>query len=724
MKKIIYILIVMFMFANVQAAVVFVNSLAAGKNTGQSWQDAYTSIQSALEVAKANDQIWVAEGTYYPTKDNNRDKSFIIPEKVTLLGGFKGDEKSINQRDFEKNKTILSGDILHNDIKETFSKHIVFLKDDAVIDGFTIENAYNIETSTNKSNHLTPTEIQNSSLEGTGAAIVNFKSTGVVNNCIIQNNTAEKGAGAYNMASGKTAVFNNVQFLKNYSTVRGGAMSNDLGTNVIILNSDFEENKCDDKGGAIYNDFFSNTTIVNTTFKKNEAENAATIGNDGGSEAILLNANITENIAKILGSALYQGSYNANIKDGSNTMVLINSTINNNVSLTNGTSIFTWGDDKYSFYNTKVKGWLNQSINNLPQQYDILTKLVSQNITTNTIKNVKQWMEKEFPLPKKENGKVSFKDENAKVNTNLNIPNNIYYVVQNNKSKKQLDGLSWDKAFNSIQRAIDAATKNGGGEIWVAEGIYYPDINKKSPRESSFKMKSNVAIYGGFSGDETSVSQRDFVKNKVILSGDIGKVLGKDIHSYHVIIGANKSLIDGVTITGGIADGQGSNRYGGGIQMIGFGQAMNVENCIFKNNYAYYGGAVYAFNNVYSYLNNVLFIDNTAIMGGGIYMSFGSNMSINNSSFVRNMVKSRGGSIVVNYGSNPTITDGVFASNYSNGTGGAIWVYDQASQFGGTSLNILSSKFIDNKSDYKSNQVEIVSGGVTYKGENNLVFSS
>ncbi|APD49756.1 hypothetical protein AUF42_01950 [Francisella hispaniensis FSC454] len=345
----------MFIFTHIQASVIFVNSLAAGKNTGQSWQEAYTSIQSALELAKANDQIWVAEGTYYPTKGNNRDKSFIIPEKVTLLGGFKGDEKSINQRDFEKNKTILSGDILHNGIKETFSKHIVFLKDDAVIDGFTIENAYNIETLANKSNHLTPTLIQNSNLEGTGGAVVNFKSTGIVNNCIIQNNTAEKGAGAYNMASGKTAIFNNVQFLRNYSTVRGGAMSNDLGTNVILLNSKFEKNKCDDKGGAVYNDFFSNTLIINTTFTKNEAENAATIGNDGGSKAILLNSDITDNTAQILGSALYQGSYNANIKDGSNSMVLINSTLSNNISLTNGTSIFTWGDDKYYFYNTNVK---------------------------------------------------------------------------------------------------------------------------------------------------------------------------------------------------------------------------------------------------------------------------------------------------------------------------------------------------------------------------------
>ena len=112
-------------------------------------------------------------------------------------------------------------------------------------------------------------------------------------------------------------------------------------------------------------------------------------------------------------------------------MVLINSKLNDNVSLTNGTSIFTWGDDKYSFYNTTVQGWLNQSINKLPQEYSILTKLVNQNITTNTIKAIKQWMEKEFPLPKKKKGKISFKDENAKVNTNVNIINNVYYITQN-----------------------------------------------------------------------------------------------------------------------------------------------------------------------------------------------------------------------------------------------------------------------------------------------------
>ncbi|OEZ33464.1 hypothetical protein AS144_02775 [Francisella endosymbiont of Amblyomma maculatum] len=40
-------------------------------------------------MAKSSDQIWIANVTYYPTKGNDRDKSFIILEKVSLLGGSK-----------------------------------------------------------------------------------------------------------------------------------------------------------------------------------------------------------------------------------------------------------------------------------------------------------------------------------------------------------------------------------------------------------------------------------------------------------------------------------------------------------------------------------------------------------------------------------------------------------------------------------------------------------
>ena len=34
------------------------------------------------------------------------------------------------------------------------------------------------------------------------------------------------------------------------------------------------------------------------------------------------------------------------------------------------------------------------------------------------------------------------------------------------------DGTTWATAFTTIQPGIDAAFGDGGGEVWVAEGIY------------------------------------------------------------------------------------------------------------------------------------------------------------------------------------------------------------------------------------------------------------
>ncbi|WP_318263318.1 hypothetical protein [Francisella-like endosymbiont] len=50
------------------------------------------------------------------------------------------------------------------------------------------------------------------------------------------------------------------------------------------------------------------------------------------------------------------------------------------------------------------------------------------------------------------------------------------------------------------------------------------------------------------------------------MSVNIGKVLEKDTHNYHVMIGAKNSLVDGITISGGVCKiVRGNNRYGGGI---------------------------------------------------------------------------------------------------------------------------------------------------------------
>ena len=51
---------------------IFVDTSATGADNGTSWGDAFVFLQDALAIAQPGDQIWVAEGAYYPDEGANQ----------------------------------------------------------------------------------------------------------------------------------------------------------------------------------------------------------------------------------------------------------------------------------------------------------------------------------------------------------------------------------------------------------------------------------------------------------------------------------------------------------------------------------------------------------------------------------------------------------------------------------------------------------------------------
>lgn len=116
-------------------------------NGGLSWDDAVRHVQQAIGLAQGEQcDVWVAEGTYVPTLDENgdttppdpRELSFVTTPGVSLYGGFAGNESDREDRPWPRLPTVLSGDlgVVGDDSDNAY--HVVMATNDVVIDGFTI----------------------------------------------------------------------------------------------------------------------------------------------------------------------------------------------------------------------------------------------------------------------------------------------------------------------------------------------------------------------------------------------------------------------------------------------------------------------------------------------------------------------------------------------------------------------------------------------------------
>ena len=149
-------------------------------------------------------------------------------------------------------------------------------------------------------------------------------------------------------------------------------------------------------------------------------------------------------------------------------------------------------------------------------------------------------------------------------------------------------GLNWTDAYSSLSAAIDAAVP--GDSIWVADGVYFPETTASGSK--TFELKSNVGIYGGFAGTESSLAQRNFAVNVTTLSGD--GPIGIDPA---IVVGSgvdSTAILDGFTITDGASPDDataGVGGAGGGV-FIDTG-SPTINNCNIVGNTARLGAGVY-----------------------------------------------------------------------------------------------------------------------------------
>ena len=311
----------------------------------------------------------------------------------------------------------------------------------------------------------------------------------------------------------------------------------------------------------------------------------------------------------------------------------------------------------------------------------------------------------------------------AGVGANANAES-VWHVDKSQTANEE-DGESWETAFTTIQPAIDAAYEAGGGEVWVAEGVYDEQREWHHPQDvvrntGALRLRDHVEVYGGFVGTESDSDTRDASVNETVIDGSKAR---DGEAAYHVAVGASNAVLDGFVIQGGKAneglfegyyhnlEGRYRPFYNGGALKNTDVLNLIVRDCVFQDNTAVEAGAA-----IYNRNSEVVITDSRISENGGasaVVSEGQGKTTIRNVLFRENPMALRiiGGDVLVDgsvfedngkhgedeFGDSPvvlessdamTIQDSIFENNVAK-TGGALTIY-------GRDARIIRSDFVDN----------------------------
>ncbi len=584
-EKMIILLVLLVQVTGLFSTVYYVSK--TGDNTnGLTWASAYNEVQTAINIASNGDQVWVAKGKYIPSDYNpkgsgtavlNRTKTFVIKNGIDLYGGFAGNETAIEQRINywigQSNETILSGDLNNDDdysqwetynhslIKNTENSYNVIyyynVYTKTIVDGFTISGGNANKKVSGKpyhdggGAHLTSSYaylkncriIYNQAVNAAGA--ITF-SGGELWDCVISRNrtvaqSSDAGdAGGVKLHNGGKLI--NSIVTDNYSvesSARGGGVCCSWSSpGHSIINCVIANNKTAGTGSGIGN-YGTNST-------KTKAYNTIVWGNTGASQ--IGGTSMALTYCGVQGGYTGIGNYN----------------LNSDNDAVNGPN----------FYNSEAGDWrlriTSPLLNIGSNTYTSSPVTVSTDILGNP-----RIIESIVDMgPYEHFYQVTLQAD----------ANGIIYVKS--VASGSADGSSWENATSSLQGALDSDAE----QVWIAEGTYYPTENipgmEGDLRAQAFILESDKQIYGGFpaeasTAENSTLDSRNSDEYLVFLTGDIGQPGINDDNSYHVLYSQNISaftILDGLIISGGNADGPAPHDQGGAIYLVDSSPTINDVN--------------------------------------------------------------------------------------------------------------------------------------------------
>jgi len=219
----------------------------------------FTSIQTALDVLKDSDVVYVKDGTYV--------ENINFGGKAIAIRSINGPENC-----------ILDGGGLEAVI--TFDSEE---DSNAVLDGFTVTNGSNSRG---------------------GGIYLSDDSSPKINNCIIRDNNASSRGGGLYSTDGANPIITNTSFINNHSDDRGGGMFCNR-TSPQIISCQFDGNNAVEEGGGLYLMEPENIVVQKCVFMNNIADKGAGIYFNRTENTPIIQSSFISNVGNDYGGAIY-----------------------------------------------------------------------------------------------------------------------------------------------------------------------------------------------------------------------------------------------------------------------------------------------------------------------------------------------------------------------------------------------------------------------------------